>query len=145
MSLVTTTVYQRAYYNLWRKRLCDLADAAAHVYVLLCTTYVPDFVNHDSLSDITNEVSGSGYTTGGLELTSKALVISGGNLLFSASDALWTPSTLSGVTSYVMYDRTPAANADRKLILCGQFASKSTSASDFLIDFSAISIFSQPF
>ena len=147
MTAVTTGVYDHFYYNLWRKLIGDLADAATHIYVLLCDdTYVPDFADDDNLGDIIGEVSGTGYTEGGLELTSKALTLGATAMLFSASDALWEASTLTGVKSYVMYDRTQAADADRKLILCGQVAvAKSSSASDILIDFSAISIFSQPF
>jgi hypothetical protein len=146
MTAVTTQFYNHYHYNKAKNLIGDLESEDTHIYILLTDdTYVPDFVNDDSLEDIIGEMSGEGYTTGGIELTDKLLTLTEAGLFFSASDVLLEDSTLTGVKNYVMYEKK-SEDADSKLILCGYLAvAKSSSESDILVDFSAISIFSQPF
>lgn len=50
-----------------------------------------------------DEVSGTGYTTGGKALTTIVLDRTGGKFLVTADDLAWTGSTLSDVQGLVVY------------------------------------------
>ena len=65
---------------------------------LLATEYVPDQNNHSLFSDVSsNEVSGSGYTAGGVELTTKTQTYdpATGRVILDADDVSWDPSTIA--------------------------------------------------
>jgi hypothetical protein len=80
---------------------------------MLCTsTYVPDQDNHVFKDvSVTNEVSGTGYTTGGTALTSKTLTYTAATnvIMFDAADVTWASSTITARYA-VIYDDTPASN-----------------------------------
>lgn len=64
-----------------------------HKIALVTNSYTPDFSTHDQFADVTNEVSGSGYTAGGRLLSVGA---SGGGAV--------TPVFVEGPTGSVKYD-----------------------------------------
>jgi hypothetical protein len=51
-----------------------------------------------------NEVSGTGYTAGGVVLTTTTLSGSSGVLTFDSADPSWSSSTLSGVRGALIYN-----------------------------------------
>jgi hypothetical protein len=54
---------------------------------MICTaSYTPDAAAHAFKSDVTNEVTGSNYTPGGVTLASKTLTFSSGTVTFGAAD-----------------------------------------------------------
>lgn len=46
---------------------------------LVTSTYTPDYLAHDYFNDVTNEVSGTGYTAGGATLASKTVTLTVAN------------------------------------------------------------------
>lgn len=109
------------------------------IYCALATsTYTPDQDTHDFWDDVTNEISGTGYTANGVVLGSKTAATSGytgGTNIFSldAADATWTTSTLTARYA-VVYDRTPATDASRPLLLYQNAgADVSTTAGTFTV------------
>jgi hypothetical protein len=70
------------------------------LYILLVTnTYVgialATLKTHQFRSSITGEVSGTGYTAGGIQLTGITLTQSGDNYVFDATDPSWATSTFT--------------------------------------------------
>ena len=68
------------------------------VKVALCTSsYTPNQDTHDYFNDVTNEITGTGYTAGGATLTSKtATYTSGTNVLaLDCADPTWTGATFT--------------------------------------------------
>lgn len=62
----------------------------------LCTaSYTPNQTTHEWFSDITNEVSGTGYTAGGATLGSKTLSASSLVTTLDAADPSWSSSTIT--------------------------------------------------
>ena len=53
-------------------------------------TYTPAPTTHDFFNDITNEVTGTGYTAGGATLASLSLTESAGTVTFDAADVTWS-------------------------------------------------------
>ncbi len=86
--------------------------------VMLCTvSYVPDQDAHRYKSDVTNEVSGTGYTAGGQALTSVAVSYTGATNVFAldAADSVWSGATFTARVA-VVYDSTPGSDSARPLI-----------------------------
>jgi hypothetical protein len=110
------------------------------IKVMLCTSaYTPNQDTHVFKSDITNEVSGTGYTAAGATLANKALTYTGGTnvIMFDADDVAWTSSTITARYA-VIYDATPASDATRPLLGYIDFgADQTTSNGTFTITFAA--------
>lgn len=108
-------------------------------YQFVSDSYTPDFNAHDQETDITNEVTGTGYTTGGESLASKTLVASGGVLTFDAADVSLPGTTLSSVEGVVLFDDTVAGDP---LICAVDFGTTyATTSGTFAITWNASGIF----
>lgn len=73
---------------------------------MLCTvSYVPNQDTHQYKSSVTNEVSGTGYTAGGVTLTSKTVTYNTGTnaLVLDAADPTWAALTVTGIRIAVFY------------------------------------------
>ena len=136
---VTAFIYSNCPLNALEKLMnleTDTIKCSLHT-----SSYTPDQDAHDFWDDTTNEVSGTGYTHEGDELTNPAVTVSGRVTKFDADDAQWTTSTLTARYA-VVYDATPAADADRPLIACINFGEdKSSEAGTFQITWNAGGIF----
>ncbi len=91
---------------------------------------------------VANEVSGTGYTANGTTLTTPALTYTGGTnvIKFDSDDASWASSTITARYG-VLYDRTPATDATRPLIMYIDFgADQSSNNGTFAIQFNAAGI-----
>lgn len=80
---------------------------------LATSTYTPDQDAHDFFNDITNEVSGTGYTPGGITLASKTLTYVGGTntLSLDAADVAWTTATFTARYAIVWKDTSTASTS----------------------------------
>ena len=118
----------------------DLDDTTADRFkaMLVTSSYTPDFGTHDFKSDVTNEVSGTGYDAGGKSLSSVTLTQSGGTITFDAADVTWTSSTITARAA-VIYD--DSLTNDPLIAYIDFGADKSSSAGDFVLTFNASGIF----
>jgi len=88
-----------------------------------------------------HEIAGTGYAAGGQEITTKSLSQSAGDTIFGGDNVLWSSSTLTARYA-VIYDDTPAAVEDKKILAYLDFAeNKSTNSADFEIQWNANGIF----
>lgn len=110
---------------------------------MLCSSaYVPNQDTHRYKSDVTNEISGAGYTAGGVGLTDVTVVYdpSTHKLTFDADDAQWTGATFTARYA-VIYDATPAGDSSRALIGFVDFgADISVSAGAFTVSWASTGI-----
>jgi hypothetical protein len=114
---VTAFVYARAMWSCMNKE-ADL-DTDAMKAQLHTSTYTPVQATHRYRSDLTNELgTASGYTAGGLAMTTLALSNPSGNIIkWAADNAVWTITTPSITFRYLTtYDNTPATDATRPLV-----------------------------
>ena len=106
--------------------------------MLTTNTYVPDQDTHDYENDVTNEVTGTGYSAGGVTLANCTITYTGATnkLKLDADDASWASSTITlpANGSVVVYDGTPGTDATRPLV-CYQTTDTavSTTAGTFTI------------
>ncbi|MHA1482068.1 MAG: hypothetical protein ACTSQA_01355 [Candidatus Heimdallarchaeaceae archaeon] len=106
--------------------------------MLVTSSYTPDQDSHEFKDSVTNEVSGTGYTAGGVELTSK--VVSADDTdnegVFDAADVTWSSSTITARGAVIYKDTGTAATSP--LICYLDFgADKSSSNGDFTISWNA--------
>lgn len=90
--------------------------------VLLSSTYTPNQDTHQFQSDLTGEVSGTGYTAGGKALTGVTVTYNGSTntLTLDANDVSW--SAVSVTARYVVIvDTTPGSGATNPLICYQDF------------------------
>lgn len=108
-------------------KVCMVTDSYTHAYD-----------THDFYNDLTNEVSGTGYTAGGAALTSTEITLSGGVLKYDAADVAWTTSTITNAMAGVLY---ADAVTDELILLSDFVTAASTTAGTFTIVWSASGIF----
>lgn len=110
---------------------------------LLSNAYTPDQDAHNYFDDVsTNEVTGTGYTQGGISLTNKTNTYNGATntIVLDADDVTWSSSTITARYA-VVYDASPATNATRPLIGYVDFGSdQSSSNGNFTITWDATGI-----
>lgn len=81
---------------------------------LVTSSYTPDLDTHDFFNDVTNEVSGTGYTAGGATLGSQTLTLDTTNdrLVFDGADTTWTTSTITARAAVVYKSTGTASTSD---------------------------------
>ena len=85
--------------------------------MLVGSGYTPDVDAHDFRADVTSEVSGTGYTAGGITLTSVAVSVdtATNKVKLTAANANFGTLTVTGITGIVVYVSTGSAATDRIL------------------------------
>jgi hypothetical protein len=139
---VTAFIYPKGMFIPAFNKEIDLLDDAIKC-MLTTSTYVPDQDTHDYKNDVTNEVSGTGYTATGVTLANDTLTYTAGTnvLMYDADDAVWTGATITARVA-VVYDSTPATDATRPL-LCYQLSDADiiSTAGEFRVAWAAAGIF----
>ncbi len=71
-------------------------------------TYAPNQDTQQFFSDLTNEVTGTGYTAGGVALAAKTLTYDAttDEIRMDANDPAWTGATITGIRYAVFYKDT---------------------------------------
>lgn len=102
-------------YNSFKKALFDKSIDFTNdtIKVALTTSsYTPNIDTHDNFDDITNEASGTGYTTGGFTLSGKATSVdtTDNEGVFDATDLTNTTTTISNARYAILYKSTGVAS-----------------------------------
>ena len=117
---VTAKWFGKAFLALLNKEVDMDTDV---LKVMLCTSsYTPDQDAHDHKDDVTNEVSGAGYSAGGATLAGVAITYIGASntIKFDANDTTWAAATITARYA-VVYDSSPGSDATRPLLLYVDF------------------------
>ena len=107
--------------------------------MLVTSAYTPDQDAHDKRDDVTNEVSGTGYSAGGSALANKAVTADNTDNegVFDADDLSWATATITARGAVLYKSRGGAASAD-ELIAYIDFGSDIVSTGGtFLITWAA--------
>ncbi|MGD2079966.1 MAG: hypothetical protein PVJ36_02395 [Nitrospirota bacterium] len=128
-------------FNSFKKSLMDgsLDLANDTIKVMLVTSgYTPDADLHDFRDDVTNEVSGTGYTAGGAALSNKSVIQDNADDegVFDADDVTWSNSTITA-RGAVVYKDTGAASTSPLICYIDFGADKSSEGADFTIQWNA--------
>lgn len=130
---VTAKVYGKFFLSAFNEEV-DLGSDT--LKVMLCTSsYTPDQDTHQYKSSVTNEVTGTGYTTGGATLSSVTVTYDADSntVTLDAADPSWSDSTITARYA-VFYDDTPSTAETKPLISYVDFGENvSTTAGTFTI------------
>jgi hypothetical protein len=110
------------------------------IFMMLTTSaYTPDQDTHDFRNDVTNEVTGAGYTTAGKTIgTVTASYDAGTNeVRFVWPDVAWTTATITARTAVIYKSRGGASSADELIAYCTESADVSSTANTFTVDIPA--------
>jgi hypothetical protein len=82
--------------------------------MLVTSSYTPDVDAHNRKDDVTNEVTGTGYTAGGATLASVTVTQDNTNNLtkWDAADVSWATSTITARGAVIYKSRGGLASAD---------------------------------
>lgn len=122
----------------------DLESETAISVLMVTDSYTPAFDTHDFRDDVTNEVSGTGYTAGGKTITTTELTVgspAAGQIKYDAADVQWTSSTITSAMAAIGYVSTGTSSADELIWLSDFVTAASTTAGTFTIQWDANGIF----
>lgn len=113
---MTTLVYNSFWDDLAHAAF-DL-DTATVKAMLVTSTYTPNKDTHTKRSDVTNEITGTGYTAGGTTVTCTVAKDTGNDrITFTFSNPSWPSASFTARQVVLYISRGGAATAD-ELIAC---------------------------
>lgn len=128
-------------YNNFKAKIMDGSidlDTDTIKVALVTSSYTPDADTHDFFDDVTNEVSGTGYTAGGAEITSLAVTVdtTDDEGVFDGADVTWATSTITAAGAVIYKDS--GASTTSPLICYFDFGGdKTSSAGNFVVSWNA--------
>jgi hypothetical protein len=107
--------------------------------MLVTSSYTVDIDSHTKRSDITNEVVGAGYSSGGSALASKAVTVDNTDNegVFDAADLAWTTSTITARGAVLYKARGGASSADELICFIDFSTDKISTVGTFTIQWAA--------
>lgn len=103
--------------------------------------YTPNYDTHDFRADLTNEVSGTGYTTGGTGVTTTEITLSSGVLKFDHDDVSWGTSTILNAMALVGYLEVGSSATDMLIYLLDFVTAASSGGGTFLVTINASGVY----
>lgn len=111
---------------------------------LLTSAYTPNIDTHVFFSDVSaSESSGSGYTTGGVTMTTPTVTQDNTNDrgVFDADDVSWTSATIADARYALIYKSTGVASTSPLIGVVDLLTTQSSSGGTFSIVWNASGIF----
>lgn len=128
------------YDSAWDDSARGAIDFDSDTFKALLTTnsYVPNKGTHTKRSDITNEVSGTGYSAGGTTVTCTVNKDTGNHkITYTFSNPSWASSTITAARYLVIYkSRGGASSADELVCVIDFGADVSSSNGTFSVTIS---------
>lgn len=105
---------------------------------LVTSTYTPDQDTHDFFDDVTNEVSGTGYTAGGETIANDDVTVdtTDNEGVYDGDDVTWASSTITA-RGAVIYKSTGTASTSPLICYLDFGSDQSSSAGDFTIQWNS--------
>lgn len=124
------------------KGLIDL-DTDTFKIMLTTSTYTPVKDTHDFRDDVTNEVTGTGYTSGGATLAGVSVTYDAATdqVQISWTDPTWTSSTITARTAVIYKSRGGASSADELLAYCTESGDIVSTGGTFTVDLPAPTLY----
>lgn len=129
-------------YHSFKERLLDGTtkinmDTGGDTLKILLTTaaHTPSASTHDFVDDLTNEVSGGGYTAGGASLTNQLVALSAGTVTFDADDVTWLQNAagFTNARNVHLYKDTGVASTSPLIAYGTMTADKDNVDGDFVV------------
>jgi hypothetical protein len=111
-------------------------DTDTFKVMLTTSAYTPNQDTHDFRDDVTNEVSGTGYTAGGATLSGVGVTYDAASnqVRITWSDVTWPSSTITARTAVIYKSRGGASSADELVAYATDSADVTSTAATFTLD-----------
>lgn len=119
-------------------------EAETHKALLVNDSYTHNYDTHAFRSDITNEVSGTGYSTGGSTITGTEIAIatpSAGTLRYDHDDESWSNSSIPNAMAMIGYFNVGTAGTDQLIYLLDFVTAVTTSNGLLTVQINANGVF----
>jgi hypothetical protein len=108
-------------------------DTDTFYYMLVTSSYTPDFDLHDFRDDVTNEVVGTAYVAGGAATVVTVTQDTVNNRIdVSFGDVTWAASTITARGHVIYKHRGGASSADEIIAFVDYGSNKSSAGNDFV-------------
>lgn len=141
MSITASGLYGLTLEKIFIDTAGQSLEAEDNNELLVQDLYTPDFNLHDFRDDVTNEVTGTGYTAGGVAVTATEITLATGVLTFDAADTVYPTVTITDAMGGVIYLTVGTAATDMLVLLQDFVTAASATAADFTIQHAAAGIF----
>jgi hypothetical protein len=103
--------------------------------MLTTSTYTPAQDTHDYRDDVTNEVSGTGYTAGGATLAGVGVTYDAASneVRIVWTSPTWSTATITARTAVIYKSRGGASSADELVAYCTEASDVSSSGATFTL------------
>lgn len=133
MAVTASGLYYLSFEKMLIDTLGESLEAEDNKVLMVTDSETPNFDTHDFRNDITNEVTGTGYTAGGTAITSTEITVSSGTLVFDSADPSWASSTIANAMAAVGYTNVGASSTDQLIWLSDFVNAASSSNGTFTI------------
>jgi hypothetical protein len=140
MAITASGIYGLSLEKMMIDTLGESLEAEDNKVALVSDSYTPNFDTHDFFADLTNEVTGTNWASGGVALTGTEITLSSGVLTFDATDVSVASTTISSAMAAVLYTNVGSGATDQLILLSDFVNAVSTSAGTFGIAWSASGI-----
>ncbi len=140
MAITASGLYGLTLEKSFINTLAQSWEAETHKVLMVTDTEAPDFTVHDFRNDILAEVTGTGYTAGGVALTATEITLAGGLMTFDAADVSWASSTIANAMAAIHYFNVGTTATDPLGFLSDFVTAASTSNGTFTIQWAAAGI-----
>lgn len=120
MAITASGAYSKTYEKMFIDTAGQSLEAETHKGLLVTDSYTPDFDVHDFRDDITNECTGTAYSSGGTTLTTTDITLAApaaGSMKFDHDDVSWAASSIANAMALVEYFNVGSAATDQLLHL----------------------------
>lgn len=129
-------------YNSFKRDIMNGAidlDTDTIKVMLVTSAYTPDVDAHTKRSDITDEVSGTGYSAGGSALATKVVSVDNTDNegVFDADDLTWGSSSITARGAVLYKSRGGASSADELIAYIDFGSDQISSSGNFTITWNA--------
>lgn len=141
MAITASGLYGLTLEKLLIDALAESFEAEDNKVLMVTDAYTHNYDTHDFRDDITNEVSGTGYTAGGLALTGTEITLASGLLTFDAADLSWPNSTIASAMAAIHFFNVGSAATDALGFLSDFVTAASTNNGTFTIQWHSSGIY----
>ena len=141
MAITAAGLYALSLEKMMIDTLGQSLEAETHKELLVLDAYTHDYSAHDFRDDITDEVTGTNYTLGGVTCTGTEITIATEVLTFDMVDTVYTNVTIVDVMAGVFYTNVGSAATDQLICLQDFITVASATAADFTIQHAGGGVF----
>lgn len=144
MSITASGLYGLTFEKMFIDTAAQSLEAETHKGMLVQDAYTPAFDTHDFRNDVTNEVSGTGYSTGGTTITTTEITIgspAAGQLKWDHDDVSWSGSTITSAMALVDYFNVGTSGTDQLIALLDFVTAVSTVSGLLTVQIAANGVF----